>query len=314
MAAHLSDTDPVVRVAIDIAKAKHVALVEFPDGRRQKLTVPNAKWAFERFARLLEETGLPCRTAFGPTADYHRPLAYFLSQRGFELVLVSSLAVARTRDVRYNSWDKDDPKDAQVILHLLTTGTTQRYYDPLVRGGNDLRELANTYQPFSLQKVRLLHSILTHYLPLYFPEAARYSHSSRAEWFAGVLQLAPCPAAVMRRSRDEFIREAAAVGRHKADKARWLADFYRAAETSVGLPVDEDSEAMRMFRLVIEQYRQLCRQFLKYCGFDLATQQSGQFRGAPKLSKRGIARLRYAFWMAGAVAGAPTREHLSRKV
>ena len=44
------------------------------------------------------------------------------------------------------------------------------------------------------------------------------------------------------------------------------------------------------------------RQFLKYCGFDLCTEQSGQFRGTTHLSKRGNARLRYAFWMAGTVA------------
>lgn len=43
-------------------------------------------------------------------------------------------------------------------------------------------------------------------------------------------------------------------------------------------------------------------QFLKYCGLNLCTEQSGQFRGSTRLSKRGNARLRYAFWMAGAVA------------
>ncbi len=40
------------------------------------------------------------------------------------------------------------------------------------------------------------------------------------------------------------------------------------------------------------------RQFLKYCGLDLAKCQSGQFRGRETLSKRGNARLRMAFWMA----------------
>jgi transposase len=44
------------------------------------------------------------------------------------------------------------------------------------------------------------------------------------------------------------------------------------------------------------------RQFLKFCGLDLSTQQSGQFRGATKLSKYGNARLRCAFWMAATVA------------
>ena len=44
------------------------------------------------------------------------------------------------------------------------------------------------------------------------------------------------------------------------------------------------------------------RQFLKYCGFDLAKSQSGQMRGKEKLSKRGNARLRFAFWFAATVA------------
>ncbi len=44
------------------------------------------------------------------------------------------------------------------------------------------------------------------------------------------------------------------------------------------------------------------RQFLKFCGLDLATYQSGQFRGQTKLSKFGNARLRRAFWMAAQVA------------
>ena len=44
------------------------------------------------------------------------------------------------------------------------------------------------------------------------------------------------------------------------------------------------------------------RQFLKFCGLDLSTQQSGQFRGTTKLSKYGNARLRCAFWMAATVA------------
>lgn len=44
------------------------------------------------------------------------------------------------------------------------------------------------------------------------------------------------------------------------------------------------------------------RQFLKFCGLDLATHQSGQCRGKTKLSKRGNARLRRTLWMAAQVA------------
>ena len=348
-----STTMPAVRVAIDVAKLTHQVLVELPTGKRRALRVANTRLEIERLVSYLQSLEHPCEIGFEPTGDYHRPLAYVLGQAGFRLSMVSSVAVARTRDALYNSWDKNDPKDAQVILHLMKAGTTQRFLDPLVTGHLDLQELANTYQQVSLRKVRLQHSIVTHHLPLYFPEAERYLHSSRAEWFTELLLFTPCPAAVRRYTKAAFVAAAREqIGGRKVDKARWLADFYDTASTSLGLPVLETSEAMRMFCVVLEEYRALCRlrkrleadivtrladqpdfqrlqtlpgvgpilaliilaeardlrrfgharQFLKYCGFDLCTEQSGQFRGTTHLSKRGNARLRYAFWMAGTVA------------
>jgi hypothetical protein len=53
------------------------------------------------------------------------------------------------------------------------------------------------------------------------------------------------------------------------------------------------------------------RQFLKYCGFDLAKIQSGTQHGREQLSKRGNARLRLAFWLA-AVAAVRMRENSFR--
>jgi hypothetical protein len=54
-------------------------------------------------------------------------------------------------------------------------------------------------------------------------------------------------------------------------------------------------------------------QFLKYCGLDLCTEQSGQSRGTTHLSKRGNVRLRYAFWMAGTVAIRTRQNSFRRK-
>jgi|TARA_R100000049_G_C1913906_1_gene60610 transposase len=44
------------------------------------------------------------------------------------------------------------------------------------------------------------------------------------------------------------------------------------------------------------------RQSLKFCGMDLATVQSGMFRGRSKISKYGNARLRRTLWLAGQTA------------
>jgi transposase len=224
------------------------------------MRIANTKIEIDRFVKTLGGYELPCEIAFEPTGDYHRPLAYLLGQAGFHLCLVSSIAVARTREALYNSWDKNDPKDAQVILHLLKNGTTQRYLDPLVTGHQDLQEMANTYQQVSLRKVRLQHSIITHHLPLYFPEAERYLHSSRAEWFTELLLFTPCPAAVRQYTKAAFVAAARAqITGRKVDKARWLADFYETACSSVGLPVAATSKTIEMFRVVLEEYRALCQ-------------------------------------------------------
>jgi hypothetical protein len=76
--------------------------------------------------------------------------------------LISSLAAARYRDVTFNSWDKNDSKDARVILDLLKQGRTLRYYDPMQAGIHDLQELSKTYMQVSLARTRLHHSLFTH--------------------------------------------------------------------------------------------------------------------------------------------------------
>lgn len=80
---------------------------------------------------------------------------------GVDVVLVASLAVARYREARYTSWDKNDPKDAAVILELLKQGITLRYVDPVVAGWHDMQEVAKTYWQVSRSRTRVQHSLLT---------------------------------------------------------------------------------------------------------------------------------------------------------
>jgi len=146
MTSRPSTTLPAVRVAIDVAKLTHQVLLELPSGQRRTLRIANTKTEIDHLVTTLRGFDSPCEIAFEPTGDYHRPLAYALGQAGFRLCQVSSIAVARPREALYNTWDKNDPKDAQVILQLLKNGTTQRYLDPLITGHQDLQEMANTYQ------------------------------------------------------------------------------------------------------------------------------------------------------------------------
>jgi transposase len=342
----------ITLIAIDVAKKRNDVLIQFADGCRKRLKMANRMADYRAFSEYLKRLGCRCLIGFEATGNYHRPLAYYLARQGFQLKLISSLAMARTREALFNSWDKNDPKDAQVILHMLKTGITQTYCDPLINGFSDIQEISMTYYQVSLRKVRVQHSIMTHFLPLYFPEAQKYFHSSRAEWLTNFLLHFPNPALVLKYHKEAFIEAAWEVAGRKVNKRFLLADIYESAAESIALPVAEDSEAIRMFGIVLREHLDLCRmlkdiqrragqylqdnadyhrlrtipgvgpiialtilaeagdlrrfshyrQFLNFCGMNLSTQQSGQFRGLSKLSKHGNARLRQAFWMAATVA------------
>jgi transposase len=339
----------VTLVAIDIAKHYHDVLIEPPaPKRRSRLRLANRREEFERLASYLR--GLQCSVVIGfeATGNYHRPLAYFLHRQGFELRLIPTLALARTREAMHNSWDKNDPKDAQVILHLLKTGLAQTWHDPLVNGINDVQELSKTHFQVTLARVRVWHTLRNHYFALYFPEIDRFVRSNHSVWMIQLLASFPTPAAITALSEEEFQTQAWHLVGRKVNKRALLAEIYAAAQQSIGVPVALDSAAITMFRLMLEQYlalnqlreriaeqsttlladnpdnRRLMtvpgigpanaltilaeagdlrrfrhhRQFLKFCGLNLSTLQSGKSRGQSHISKYGNARLRTALWMA----------------
>lgn len=344
---------PAVFVGIDIAKARNEVLVELPDRKRRKrFSVLNTREEHDFLIENLKAFNLPVVVGFEATGNYHRTIAWRLLQAGFDVRLISSVGLARTREALHNSWDKNDPKDAQVILHMLKIGASQYYHDPIAANINDIQELSKTHELVSRAKTQIWHRLLTHYLPLYFPEAERFKGNSRTDWFLAFLDQFPTPASISELSEEAFVQKAWSVVGRKVAKTQVLTNIYAIACSSIALPVPIDSPAIDMFRMVLAEARGLIRQrdqiekhaeqllsqhpdyikliqipgigpinaltilaeagdlrrfkhhrqFLKFCGLDLATHQSGQFRGQSKLSKFGNARLRRTFWIAGQIA------------
>lgn len=354
------DVVPSTWVAIDIAKDSHAVLIESAATRRS-LRVENTLESMDRFLAHLQTLPQPVRIAFEPTGVYHRPLAYRLVLAGFDVCLVSSLTCARYREARYTSWDKNDPKDARVILEVMQQGMTMRYVDPLIAGWHDVQEVAKTYWQVTLARTRVQHSLLTHFLPLYWPEFARFWRTSRSEQFIRMLLAYPTPASIVAADLDTFVACAWDAAGRKVSKRAWLTDVYETARRSVALPIALESAAITTYRLRLQTFLDLStqralleaqadqlldgnpdyhqlqtipgigpvfaltilaeagdlrrfahhRQFLKFCGLDLAKSQSGQQRGQEQLSKRGNNRLRSAFWFAGRIA-VRSREHSVR--
>jgi hypothetical protein len=123
----MTNRDPIpsdaVLVAIDIAKVRNEVLIEASHHKRRlRLSVLNMRCEHDRLIEVLRAYGKPVICAFKATGNYHRPVAWRLIEAGFDVRLVSSVALARAREALYNGWDKNDPRDAQVILHMLRIG------------------------------------------------------------------------------------------------------------------------------------------------------------------------------------------------
>jgi len=245
-------------LAIDVAKRRNEVLLEVPDvRRRRRMTVLNTRPEHDRLIADLEALGRPVVAGFEATGNYHRPLAWRLIEAGIELRLISSVALARTREALHNSWDKNDPKDAQVILHMLQIGACQTYNNPTAAGLNDVQELSKTHEIVSKAKTELMHRLQTHYLPLYFPEVERFYNGSRSDWFFAFLERFPTPASITALSKEAFIDAAWEVVGKKVSKARLIGDIYETAKESIGIPADLGSEAVAMFRMALSEARHL---------------------------------------------------------
>ncbi len=344
-------------IAIDVARYWNAVLVETASGQRHRFRMTNSAADMQRLSDFLLGLGGRCRVALEPTGDYHRPIAYRLLRAGFEVVSISSVAQSRFREVMFNSWDKNDPKDAAVILEMLKQGRTQQYVDPMVAGHHDIQELSKTYYQISRARTKVQHAIINHHVPLYFPEMHKYWSSTRNEWWVKFMIEFPTPVHVRRHTCQEFIELASPVVGRRVHRVNKLTEIWESCADSGALPHDPQCIAVQTFLFTLRHYQYLNdmrrqleekaqsllasdadyitlmslpgvgpinaltilaeagnlrrfghhRQFLKYCGFDLAKSQSGVHRGREQLSKRGNARL-------GVLAGRRRRDSSSREL
>ena len=117
-------------VAIDVAKHSHEVLILWADGHQRGYRVANSLEGFAKLTALLKNQGVPVRAILEPTADYHHCIANWLLQHDVDVHLVSSLACSRELEALFNSWDKNDSKDAKVILYLLEQGVANLFMTP----------------------------------------------------------------------------------------------------------------------------------------------------------------------------------------
>lgn len=242
-----SKTSRPLLIAVDVAKTKNVSIAQYPDGRKRKLEFDNSVSGFQLFKDTFLSHQKDVQVAIEATGDFHRPFAYFAIQQGVEVKLINTLVMSRVREVIHNSWDKNDPKDASVILHMLKNQMTQVYHDPMVNRISSFKEMAALHFRLTRTKTKIQHTILNHYFTLYFPEAKKFFTTSRTKWITRFLKHYPVPASVTKMSVDEFIKEAWEHLDHVPYREKILRSFYESCSSTIGIPVSEDSwEAMSL--------------------------------------------------------------------
>jgi hypothetical protein len=251
-----------VLVAIDIAKARNEVLIEaVRHSRCRRLTVLNSRAEHDRFVATLSGYGRPVVCA---TRNYHRPLTWRLIDAGFEARLVSSMALARTREALHNGWDKNDPTlSKEAFIEAAWSVVGRKVAKERLLG--DIYETAGASiglpLPIDAPAIRMFQIIIIEARSL-------IRQRSEIELMADSLLL---------ESADyQRLRRIPGIGPINA------------------MTIIAEAGDLRRFHHH--------RQFLKFCGLDLATQQSGVFRSQTKLSKFGNARLRRTLWIAAQVA------------
>mgnify|MGYP006906377513 CR=1 FL=1 len=95
---HVHSTAPTLLVAIDVSKYRHEVRIGVPGKmRRRYMPIQNRLDNAQRAVTALASNTLPVPIGFEATGNYYRILAHDLGQADFEMKLVSSVGLPRTR-------------------------------------------------------------------------------------------------------------------------------------------------------------------------------------------------------------------------
>jgi transposase len=215
------------------------------------------------------------KAVFGvePTANYHKPLAEFLIKCAYMVVLVSSVAVKRNRELLDGRWDKHDTKDCANVADLISQGKCQFYeYPPMPL--RDLRNLLSLKRRLKKQEHGIKVRIRNHLLARYFPELDRYFGSGGSCTLA-IVRWCLDPSVIAGLEFEEFERMVLPGNRNLVKRQR-LEVIWEKAIDSIGCQVGEAVEyeakvmveSLKQIREVIaeteDRIKEVCLQFPEY--------------------------------------------------
>ena len=231
-------------VGIDVAKERHHAFFGTATGKtlHKRLVFENNKDGFEKL--LVQAEALKAQHGLGkmvfgmePTANYHKPLGEYLIRKGYQVVLVSGVAVARNRELLDGRWDKNDTKDSANVADLISQGKVL-YYDLPSQEVKNLRELLSLRRRLKRQEHGLRVRVRNHLLAQYFPELDRYYGEGEAEGLK-IVKWCVAPSVIGQLSCERFFRLVKPGPRITVGQKERLMAIRKSAPHSIGCEAGE---------------------------------------------------------------------------
>ncbi len=231
-----------VLLGVDIAKKKHWARFRCPDGTlRKTFSIKNHGEGLLKFWDLLLQKLKAMKfgiddlvVGMEPTGPYWKPLAYFLNEKGVQLVLVSPQKTKIARELD-GSPEKSDRKDCGLIVDLMARGTFEQMYLPKDEYA-ELRQLGVERERFG-KMVRQQKSYIISLLDQSFPEWTQVFKDPWIKSSIALLALAGTPEKILSADKNELIDFISKIASNK--NRRWAEKKIQAlrelAEKSAGV-------------------------------------------------------------------------------
>ena len=251
-------TPATIIVGIDAAKDLHWARITDYRGLdlMKPVKVHNNMDGFEsllaKVEKLRHKHGCG-QVMFGmePSGHYWRALGWYLYLHESKPVLlgVNPYHTKQAKELNDNSQTKSDPKDAQVIAHLIRDG---RYFDTYLPEGEyaELR-LLNTERQRLMKQISRANNVLIALLDEYFPEYATVWGSVTCPTSLELLKTYAFPSDILSASKEQLLYDIREASRG-TEGVKLMGDMIRAASRSVGVTEGQRITRIRMLSLIDE--------------------------------------------------------------
>jgi len=251
-------TPASIIVGIDAAKDLHWARITDYRGLdlMKPVKVHNNMDGFESLLAKVEKLRVKhgCdQVTFGmePSGHYWRALGWYLYLHESKPVLlgVNPYHTKQAKELNDNSQTKSDPKDAQVIAHLIREG---RYFDTYLPEDEyaELR-LLNTERQRLMKQISRANNIIIALLDEYFPEYATVWGSVTCPTSLELLKTYTFPSDILSASKEQLLDDIREASRG-TEGIKLMGKMIQSASRSVGVKEGQRITRIRMLSLIDE--------------------------------------------------------------